>query len=249
MRVVVAGSGTGLPDPERGSPSLAVSVAGQKVVVDIGPGALRQLARVGFDYRSIDILLLTHWHVDHINDLAPLVFASKHEAAPRQHDLHIVAPRGFNDFYSRLMALYGQQILPKFYQIRVSEVYDSVMDFSSWRLISKPTRHMLTSVGYRVVEGERAFAYTGDTDLCDSVVELCRDVDVAFVECALPDEAHVEGHMTPSRVARLVREANPKRVLLLHVYPVLGAENAAAAISNMTGLQVEVANDLMVVEV
>jgi len=249
MRVVVAGSGTGLPDPERGSPCLALHIGNQKVVVDLGPGALRQLVRVGFDYRSINTLLLTHWHVDHINDLAPLIFASKHEAAPRQNDLHIIAPRGFNDFYSRLMALYGQQILPKFYQIRVSEVHDSMVDFSTWHLIAKPTHHMLTSVGYRLVENRKSIAYTGDTDLCDSVVELCRDVDVAFVECAFPDEAHVEGHMTPSRVARLIKEAQPKRVLLLHVYPVLGAENAAKMISDATGMAVGVAHDLMVVEI
>jgi len=249
MRVVVAGSGTGLPDPERASSSLAVTVGSHKVVVDLGVGVLRQLARIGFDYRSIDILLLTHWHVDHINDLPPLIFASKHEAAPRKNDLHIVAPRGFNDFYSRLMALYGQQILPRFYQIRVSEVYDNVMDFSSWRLVSKPTRHMLTSVGYRIEEGERALAYTGDSDFCEGVVELCREADVAFVECAFPDEAHVEGHMTPKRVARLIREARPKRVLLLHVYPVLGVEKAAAMISDMTGMEVEAAHDLMVVEI
>jgi len=249
MRVVVAGSGTGLPDPERGSPSLAVSVGGQKVVLDLGPGALRQLARVGFNYRSINTLLLTHWHVDHINDLAPLIFASKHEAAPRQDDLQVVAPRGFNDFYSHLIALYGEQILPRFYQVRVSEVHDSVMDFKTWTLVAKPTNHMLTSVGYRITEGERSFAYTGDTDYCDGVVELCREVDVAFVECAFPDEAHVEGHMTPTRVARLIKEAQPKRVLLLHVYPVLGAEKAASLISDITGTSVEAAHDLMVVEI
>ena len=108
---------------------------------------------------------------------------------------------------------------------------------------------MLTSVGYRITEGERSFAYTGDTDYCDGVVELCREVDVAFVECAFPDEAHVEGHMTPTRVARLIKEAQPKRVLLLHVYPVLGAEKAASIISDISGTSVEAAHDLMVVEI
>ncbi len=250
MRITICGSGTGLPDPERGSPCVFVRVADSKVVVDLGPGALRQLARIGVTCRDIDRILLTHWHVDHINDLAPLIFASRYGPQPRQKDLSVIAPRGFNVFWSRLVSLYGDQISPKFYSITLSEMLDSMMDFGRWRLLAKPVEHVLTTVCYRMEADGKAFTYTGDTDYCENLVALARDADLLVVECAFPEDARVTGHMTPSRVARLIREARPKQTLLVHVYPVLGPERAVAEVKSLVPeADVAAAEDLMVLEI
>ena len=52
-----------------------VRAAGQHVLVDCGPGALRRLAQAGVGLHAVDAVLLTHYHTDHCADLAALLFA------------------------------------------------------------------------------------------------------------------------------------------------------------------------------
>jgi len=66
---------------------------------------------------------------------------------------------------------------------------------------------------------KRQFVYTGDTEYSQSVIELARGADTLLVECSFPDDAPVPGHLTPSGVARIAREAGVRRVVLTHIYP------------------------------
>lgn len=250
MRITVIGSGTGIADPDSCSPSLLVSISNDNLLIDIGPGVMRQLATLAITYHDIDKLLITHTHIDHINDITHFIFSSKYDVDPRQRDLQIVAPKGFRSFYKGLISLYGDQLVPKRYNISLLEVSDSIIEFESWKLISKPTRHMLPSVGFRLEEGGRSLVYTGDTDLTDEVVELAKDADLLVAECAFPDDSRVVGHLTPGRIAELLKRAHPKRTLLVHTYPVLGRHNAVTQVRRLTEeeYQVETAEDLSVVE-
>ena len=61
--------------------------------------------------------------------------------------------------------------------------------------------------------------YTGDTEYSESVVDLAQGGHTLLIECAFPDERAVPGHLTPSGVARIAREAGVERVVLTHIYP------------------------------
>jgi len=250
MRITILGSGTGIPDADACSPAVLVSIESENILIDIGPGVMRQLVNVNLTYHDIDKLLLTHTHIDHINDLTHLVFASKFDADPRKSDLQIVAPKGFKNFYTGLLSLFGDQLMPKKYNISILEVWDSLIEFDGWSLVSKPTHHLITTVGYRLQQEGKVFAYTGDTELVDEVVELAKDADLLVAECAFPDDPRVVGHLTPASVAELIRKARPKRTLLVHIYPVLGRRNAVNQVRELLGdeFKVELAEDLSVVE-
>ena len=60
---------------------------------------------------------------------------------------------------------------------------------------------------------------TGDTAYDDCLAELSRGVDLLIAECSFPDELAVEGHLSPSLVGRIAREAKVAEVLLVHMYP------------------------------
>jgi ribonuclease BN (tRNA processing enzyme) len=62
---------------------------------------------------------------------------------------------------------------------------------------SWPVAHIAGSIGYRVeTPGGSSVAYSGDTDLCEGLVELARGADLFLCECSLPDEMKVEGHLS-----------------------------------------------------
>lgn len=69
----------------------------------------------------------------------------------------------------------------------------------------------------------RAIAYVTDTRPCPNAVALCREVDLAFIEGMFLDEdlelAEEKGHMTASEAARIARDADARRLVLVHVSP------------------------------
>ena len=66
--VVVLGSGTPVPDPERFGPAVAVIVNGQSYLVDCGPGIVRRAAAArragvpGLAMSELNTLFITHLH-------------------------------------------------------------------------------------------------------------------------------------------------------------------------------------------
>lgn len=69
LRVMICGSGSPMPDPER-APACNLVVAGGRIfVVDAGPGSWAKAGRWGIDFRTVEAVLLTHFHSDHIGDL------------------------------------------------------------------------------------------------------------------------------------------------------------------------------------
>ena len=64
----------------------------------------------------------------------------------------------------------------------------------------------------------------------DEVVELARGAHTMLIECSFPDEMPVPGHLTPSGVARIAREAGVGRVVLTHVYPQADALDLVAEV-------------------
>jgi glyoxylase-like metal-dependent hydrolase (beta-lactamase superfamily II) len=77
MRLTILGSGTSIPTFDRGAPGVLVRAGGRTVLVDLGPGTLSRLPRLGVDLGDVDVVLFTHFHTDHAADLAPLLFALK----------------------------------------------------------------------------------------------------------------------------------------------------------------------------
>jgi ribonuclease BN (tRNA processing enzyme) len=81
--------------------------------------------------------------------------------------------------------------------------------------------HISESVGYRIeFKDGKSMAISGDTDYCQTIIDLAFDVDLLVLECSFPDGKKVEGHLTPSLAGRIAAESHCKRLLLTHLYPV-----------------------------
>ncbi len=229
---------------------MVVKVDGKNLLFDSGSGTLRGLLWAGMTYQDIDHIFYSHLHPDHTLDLVSILFASKNPSDPRCKDLPITGPRGIRSFYNGLLSSYGDSIQVASCKVLVEEVWDSRIEYEGLRLITKPLAHSDSSIGYRVEsKAHKSLAYSGDTDYCQNVVELARDVDLLVLECSFPNEERVEGHLTPSLARRIAKESNARKLLLTHLYPICDEYDILAECKGGYEGDVILAQDLMRLEI
>ena len=252
MKFTLVGTGTTVPDPERGSAGFLVEERGARVLIDGGSGTMGRLARLGVDARTLDAGVYSHRHVDHCADLVPLLFAMKVSPdAPRTRDYPIWAGDGFQAFFHALEAAYGSWIQPTAWKVRVTEL--SLHGAGRAELpggLILDTLPAVPSAGALHLRfpspGGTRVVFSGDTGPSDALVALARDADVLVTECAVAEPDPWNSHLWPEAVATIVDAARPKRVVLTHLYPMVDPESALATVRRV-GVPTERGTDGMVV--
>lgn len=249
LELTVLGSGTFLPDADRSSAAWHLRTSSASVLVDCGPGTLHGLDRWGVDWRGLTHLLISHYHTDHVGDVAALMFALKNAVgADRTEPLRMVGPPGFRRFLEGLASALGSHVLDPRFPAEVVEVepgrgwHDPEADL---RVEACRTPHTDESLAYRVGAEGSWVGYTGDTGPSAEVAGFLAGCDLVLAECAWTDEDPKDGHLTPARVAGLAEVARPGVLLLTHVYPPVAPEEAAEAVRRRWGGRVVAAVDGM----
>lgn len=225
MRLTILGSGTLIPDDRRRSAAHLVESGGVRLLLDCGAGTVHGFDRHGVAWREISHLALSHFHLDHVGDVAALIFALKWGVQPpREAPLTVLGPPGLRDFLDRLGATFGDSVADPGFPIHAVEPGRN----GSWedtagavRLAAHPTRHTDVSVAWRVETGGGVVGYTGDTGPHPGLGRFFAGVDVLVSECSFPDPPPMDTHLTPRGVAAIAREADPGLLLLTHLYPFL----------------------------
>jgi ribonuclease BN (tRNA processing enzyme) len=246
VEVTVVGSGTVVPRPERRQSCVVVRAGGETLVFDLGAGAVRGMVAAGLDPFATDRIFFTHFHPDHTLDAANLLFAMNYGTEePRKHPLHVTGPEPFEGFWSSIMEVWGEWMAVG-YPILTSELphaCDAPMELAGCRLTWSAAVHRPESIAYRLDGENGSFVYTGDTEYSSSVVDLARGADTLLIECSTPDDAPVPGHLTPSGVARMAREAGVGRVVLTHLYPAVDDGRLPGEVEKSFGGEVLLAHD------
>lgn len=245
MRFTVLGSGTTVPDPERGPAGFLVRAGGGAWLVDGGSGTLQRCARAGVDPRRLDGGVYSHRHPDHCGDLVSLLF-SMHAPPTRTTDYPIWAGEGFAAMLDGLRAIYGHWLALDGAVVRVNELsieHPTRSELGPVALLTRPARHSGGALHLRFEGDGRAVVFSGDTAASRALVELARDADLLVCECGGSDEQPIRGHLRPTEIAALVDEARPREVWLTHLYPHVDAALAVATVAR-TGVRVRRADDL-----
>ncbi len=225
MKLTVLGSGTHLPDPDRGAPGFLVQHDHSSILVDGGSGTLQRLARAGVDPAALDAGVYTHRHLDHLADLAPLLFTMRCQQSPaRLRDYPIFAGTGFAAYLEQLRQLYPGWIEPEHFDVRVHELPLDGPGRTSLpgglKLDTLPAHHPQGALHLRfTTSAGRMVAFSGDTGPSEALERLAAGVDLLVCECAVPPDATIPHHLTAREVAEIVAASRPRRVVLHHLYP------------------------------
>ncbi len=236
IEVVVLGSGSPRPDPQRGGSALAVVADGGWVLVDCGRAATQRAIDAGLDLTSVAAVAITHHHSDHLSDLATL--ATTRWTAGATTPLTVVAPQGPAARFARLCldvfddrSFLGQAppaAGPRpTVDVRPFEAgYERLAVFSSggWRLSSVLVDHhpVEPAVGYLIEHDGARVAVSGDTAVCEGVRDLARDVDVLVHQALLSSRVSpdlLEWNAGARAVGELAAQTQPRTLVLTHLIP------------------------------
>jgi len=224
MRVTILGSGTSLgvpvigcdcavcrsgnPRNDRTRASVIVETPGQRLLVDVGPDFRFQALRAGF--RSIDAVLMTHEHADHIAGL---------------DDLRI-----FGFYTGRPVTIYSNQAVKTCIENRFSYAFHPPQEGGGvpaldLRLISGPTAlGGIEVTPVRVYHGDmdilgfrlNDFGYVTDCSrMPDESKERLRGVRVLVLN-ALRRKPHPT-HLSLDEAVALSRELGARRTYFTHI--------------------------------
>ncbi len=239
MKLKILGTGTSIPSLERGSAAYLLSVRNSLILIDAGPSVVRRLLEYGHSVDMIDIVILTHFHVDHSADLSTFLFACNYGAAPREKPLLLVGGPGMHRFYRGLLAIYPW-LTPKSYKLTVKSLPKGTLETGGFMIESAGMNHNPESIGVRISR-DRSMTFSGDTDYTRKLGKLARHTDLLVTECAFP-EKKAKGHMNLDTLRRVVEEAQPRRVILSHLYPdwkAYGGVMYAPYLLGVDGLEIE----------
>jgi ribonuclease BN (tRNA processing enzyme) len=224
MELIILGSGTTVPLAERASPSIALFIGKVFLLLDIGPGTVRQLASAGLAHEDIDYVAISHLHPDHTADLIHIIFATRHPPVlEKRKPFTIIGPEGFSRFMEGLKKPYGTWLDLPDGLMEIEEMHSDKRDrrrFKGFILLSAPLRHTAQSIGFRIEDNSgNSMVYSGDTGYCEEIVDFAKDADLLILESSFPDGQEKEGHLTPSQAGEIAARSGAKKLVLTHFYP------------------------------
>jgi ribonuclease Z len=200
MRVVLCGTGSPMPDPQRARACTAVIVGGKVFLVDVGPGSIGELQLMGFPLDRVAGVFLTHYHSDHIGDLGELRMQSW--AAGRKVPLVVHGPEGVARVvagFNMAFALdddyrtthHTEAYMPHAAAALAADSFE--VGASGSRVVFKEGTLTVTAftvnhdpikpaVGYRFDVGGRSVVVSGDTALSPNLVKASKGADVLVHE-------------------------------------------------------------------
>lgn len=165
-------------------------VAGGRFLFEAPPQALQSLNRMGIDPNAIDAVVLSHHHGDHFLGLPFLLLHWKF--FHRERPVTVVGPPGTRELATDIALRVFPGVLDAEYGLTWLETAAGqeveVAGLELQALAMKHDTRLSASLGYNATLGGRRFAYTGDTALCPSVIEMARHAEVLVSECASVDE-------------------------------------------------------------
>jgi ribonuclease BN (tRNA processing enzyme) len=227
IRYTLVGSGTVVPDADRGPAAHHFACGDLTALCDLGSGTLRRMDGLGLSWSELDLVAVTHRHQDHIADLLPLLFALRNAPGiDRARPLTLLGYGGISRDLERLAEVFGRWVVEPGFPLEVREAADTPIELERedvWiEIEARPVMHTPEAVGYRLTLGasgrEAVVAYTGDTEECEQAIDLARDAELLIAECSVADEDRVPGHLTPRGVGRIAAAAAARRVVATHFY-------------------------------
>ena len=200
--------------PGRASSCYLVEHEGRAIVLDMGQGSFAELAR----YRqpqSVDGVVVSHLHADHLVDLVPLRHFLKYEAGGQT----AIALHGPPDLRDRLDWLCGES---GFLDGLPGEPLEpGTFDVGGFHVQAGRVTHIPDSFAFRVsVPGSPGpgLVYSGDVGRADDLLPLVRPGDVLLCEAAFGAEEGAPGiHLTAADAASVAAGGDASRLLMTHL--------------------------------
>ncbi len=245
-RVVLLGTGTPVPDPDRSGPATAIVVDDDAYLVDFGPGVVRRAKEAvlerhitALEPANLKVAFATHLHSDHTAGYPDLILTGW--TAGRRIPLEVYGPKGLQSMTENILKAYridietrtnaegDQRGNPDAWNVNAHEIKSGVIyRDAKVTVTASPTKHAMESYGYRFDTPDRRIVISGDTNPTEETIKACNGCDVLIHEARtlemfdnLPEISHSFGaknHTTSEQLAALATKAKPGLLIIYHAW-------------------------------
>ena len=246
-QVVVLGTGTPVPDPNRAGAGVAVIHKGEAYLFDAGDGIVSRAIRAHLELGMEELnppnirhVFFTHLHSDHIHDYS--VLASK-VWWRRKGRLRAWGPEGLKaltDPMNRMMKVEADlrsagtpaEVIgdPEGYRVNVTEISPGIVferDDLTIEAFAVPHGGIEPAFGYRIATDDRTIVISGDTSYSETLIEKAKNADLLIHEvisrkglAGLSEswqEYHKSSHTLTDEVATVAARSRPRLLVLYHI--------------------------------
>ncbi len=200
------------PKNRRLRSSILIKTPSVKLLIDATPDLRQQLLNA--NVKSLDGILITHCHADHINGIDDFRFLN----VIMNQDLHLYATKKNIDEIKKRFSYVFEKLAPQakgFYYkpCLVPHEINGLFKINNLEILSFQQDHgFIESTGFRI----NNFAYSSDVfDLSEDVFKKLKNLDLWIVDC-LRFEPH-KSHAHLEKVLNWINRLKPKRTILTHM--------------------------------
>jgi len=206
-KIVMLGTGTPIPDPDRSGPSVAIVVDSFAYLFDAGTGVVRRASAAGragvVPFRApgpraqpnprFEKIFITHLHSDHTMGLADAIFTPWIQG--KRDPVDIYGPSGLEYLVQTILDGNAEDIRERVasaggpsregWQAKVHEVAPGEIFKDSRvtvRAFQVPHSDWPNAYGYRIDTPDRSIVISGDTRSSNAVADACHGCDVLIHE-------------------------------------------------------------------
>ena len=246
-KLIVLGSGTPNPDPNRAGSAYAVVVNETPYLIDFGPGVIRRAASLSppwggkieaMTVKNFEHAFLTHIHSDHSAGLADLLLTPW--IMGRDKKLNLYGPKGLEQMASSTLEafeddinyrIYGTQPSNKigykfnFYLLTEGLIYED--ENVSVEAFKVPHGGFDDAYGFRFTTEDKVIVFSGDTGPSKTLEKFAAGADIlvhevysnaGFLKKTKDWQVYHQGHHTSTfEVGEIASRAKPKLLLLSHI--------------------------------
>jgi ribonuclease BN (tRNA processing enzyme) len=246
MRLTIVGSGDAFGSGGRMNTCFWLETAKSTLLIDCGASALPVLKAQGLDPNRIDAIILSHLHGDHFGGL-PFLLLDAQFLARREKPLLISGPPGTSQRLNALLEVFFPKSAGSKWKFRwgVDEIAIGVAsDVLGHSLLTAEVIHQsgAPSTALRLSDGQRVFAYSGDTEWTDALLPIARNADLFVCEC-YGYVGRIAGHMSWEILKTRLSDLRARQTMATHMNPTV-----LAHIEELKAADLLVADDGLTVE-
>jgi ribonuclease BN (tRNA processing enzyme) len=235
-KVILLGTGTPIPDPERFGPSLAIKYDDSVYIVDFGPGVVRRAVAAGIKPSQITKAFLTHMHSDHTTGYPDLIFTPAVEG--RQQPLEVYGPKGLKSMTQYILAAYNMDMeerrkgleptLMDGYEVKVHEITPGVIYSDEYVSVEAIyVKHgSWPAFGFKFITPDKEIVISGDTAPTRGFIDFAKNCEILIHEVYSADglthrrpewiRYHSVYHTSSYELGEIATNISPKLLILYH---------------------------------